>query len=195
MNPAVFKLVYFLELVLISAVRSSATSRYRKLKTVEDRVTRVDLVLLALSALGMVIPLFFIFSPWLDFADYSLPDWLSYLGAVLFAGAAVLLWLTHRALGRNWTPTLGIRESHTLVTDGVFRYIRHPMYAAHLLWAIAQPLLLHNWIAGFSFLAVSVPHYILRVGDEEQMMLDNFGEEYRDYMEQTGGFFPKIRQF
>jgi protein-S-isoprenylcysteine O-methyltransferase Ste14 len=192
MGGSIFKLVYFIELVLISVVRSVSTSRYRKLETVEDRTNRLDLVMLALSGVGMIMPLFYVFSPWLDFADFSLPDWLGWVGAVMFAGAAVLLWLTHQALGRNWTPTLGIRQEHTLVTEGVFRYIRHPMYAAHLLWALAQPLLLHNWIAGFSFLAVSVPHYLLRVGDEEQMMLDNFGEEYREYMEQTGSFFPHL---
>jgi protein-S-isoprenylcysteine O-methyltransferase Ste14 len=65
------------------------------------------------------------------------------------------------------------------------------MYAAHLLWALAQPLLLHNWIAGFSFLVVIIPHFLLRIGDEEKMMLDNFGDEYSEYMKKTGRFLPK----
>lgn len=188
----IFKLVYFIEMVLISVVRSVSTIKYRKLETVEDRSSTIDNTMLALAGVGMIIPLFFIFSSWLDFANYSLPNWLGWIGAVLFAGASVLLWKTHQDLGRNWTPTLGIRDEHTLISEGIFKYIRHPMYAAHLLWALAQPLLLHNWIAGFSFLAVVIPHYLLRIGDEEKMMLDKFGDEYSEYMKKTGRFFPKL---
>ncbi|MEE9566562.1 MAG: isoprenylcysteine carboxylmethyltransferase family protein, partial [Desulfobacteria bacterium] len=79
-----------------------------------------------------------------------------------------------------------------LITEGVFRYIRHPMYAAHLLWAIAQVLMLHNWIAGYSFLVVAVPLYLLRVNDEEQMMLEQFGEGYREYMQRTRRIIPHL---
>ena len=66
------------------------------------------------------------------------------------------------------------------------------MYAAHLLWAIALVLMLHNWIAGYSFLIFSLPLYLLRVNDEEQMMLEQFGEEYRTYMQRTGRIIPRF---
>ena len=66
------------------------------------------------------------------------------------------------------------------------------MYAAHLLWAIAQILILHNWIAGFSFIVVMVPHYLLRVGVEEKMLHEKFGVEYADYIKKTGRVFPKV---
>ena len=59
------------------------------------------------------------------------------MGAFLFAVAIWLLWRSHVELGRNWTPTPGIRDDHQLVMSGVFGYIRHPMYAAHILWGIA----------------------------------------------------------
>lgn len=192
MADNIFKLVYFIELVVISVVRKAPTTNFRNLTTVEDRSSTVDTIMLVLASVSIIIPLFFIFSSWLDFANYNLPNWLGWIGAVLFAGASVGLWKTHQDLGRNWTPTLGIRDEHTLITEGIFKYIRHPMYAAHLLWAVAQPLLLHNWIAGFSFLAVTIPHYLLRIGDEEKMMLDKFGDQYSEYMKKTGRFFPKL---
>ncbi|TFG50406.1 MAG: isoprenylcysteine carboxylmethyltransferase family protein [Anaerolineales bacterium] len=192
MADAIFKLVYFLELVLISVIQSTATRKFRGLSTAEDHSSRLDLSLLVLSSLGMIVPLFYIFSSALDFADYHLPVWMGWLGTVFFAGAAMLLWKTHRDLGRNWTPTLAFRESHTLVTAGIYRFIRHPMSAAHLLWAIAQPLMLQNWIAGFSFLVVTLPQYLLRVDDEEEMMLKKFGEDYKKYTKQTGRLFPKL---
>jgi protein-S-isoprenylcysteine O-methyltransferase Ste14 len=192
MFNSVFKIVYFVEFLLIAAVRKAHTAQYRTLKTVLDRKTLLDMVLLGLVGIGMLIPLVYIFSSALDFADYSLPNWVGWVGAVLFGLAIWLLWRSHADLGRNWTITLGIRNEHTLVTEGVYRHIRHPMYVAHLLWAIAQVLMLHNWIAGYSFLVVAVPLYLLRVDDEEQMMLEQFGEGYREYMQRTGRIIPHL---
>ena len=188
----IFKILYLVEFVLISIVRSSHTTKYRKLRVVLDEKTQMDMVLLALAGIGMIVPLIYVFSSILDFANYVLPNWTGWVGSLLFGLAIWLLWRSHADLGRNWTPTLGIREDHQLITDGVFKYIRHPMYAAHILWAIAQALMLRNWIAGFSFLVVSVPQYLLRVDAEEQMMLSQFGEQYKLYMKRTGRIFPRI---
>lgn len=173
-------------------VRKAHTAEVRTLKTILDRKTLPDMVLLGLAGIGMLIPLVYVFSSVLDFADYALPNWIGWIGVVLFGLAIWLLWRSHANLGRNWTPTLGIREEHRLMTEGVYKYIRHPMYAAHWLWAIAQVLMLHNWIAGYSFLIVVVPHYLMRVNNEEQMMLEQFGEEYRAYMERTRRIIPRL---
>lgn len=193
MFNSVFKIVYFIELVLITTVRSVGTAKYRRTTVQEDRSSTLDTVLLGLNGVGMLIPILYVFSSWFDFADYSLPAWLSWIGVVLFAAAAVLLWGTHQAMGRNWTPTLGLREEHRLVTDGVFRYIRHPMYAAHLLWALATPLILTNWIAGFSMLIPQIAQYWLRIKAEEAMLVEHFGDQYRQYMERTGRIVPRIQ--
>ncbi|MCJ7735333.1 MAG: hypothetical protein MUP11_12395, partial [Anaerolineales bacterium] len=86
MADAIFKLVYFLELVLISVIQSTATRKYRGLSTAEDPSTRLDLSLNFLANLAMFIPLFYILTSALDFADYNLPAWTGWLGAALFAG-------------------------------------------------------------------------------------------------------------
>lgn len=188
----VFKIVYFVEFLLISVVRSAHTAKYRTLKTIVDRKTLLDMVFLGLAGIGMLIPLVYVFSSVLDFANYALTNWIGWVGVVLFGLAIWLLWRSHADLDRNWIPTLGIRDEHRLVTEGVYKYIRHPMYVAHWLWAIAQVLMLHNWIAGYSFLVIVVPHYLLRVNSEEQMMLEQFGEEYRAYMQRTGRMIPRL---
>jgi protein-S-isoprenylcysteine O-methyltransferase Ste14 len=103
-----------------------------------------------------------------------------------------LLWRSHVDLGRHWSPTLEVRDGHTLVTGGVFSRIRHPMYAAHWVWALGQILLLQNWIVGPSMLALFLPMYFYRVGREERMMLDHFGDEYRGYMKRTGRIVPRL---
>jgi protein-S-isoprenylcysteine O-methyltransferase Ste14 len=193
MFNSVFKIVYFVGFLIITLVRKSHTAQVRTLKTVLDKKTLPDMVLLGLAGIGMLIPLVYVFSSILDFADYGLPNWIGWVGVGLFGVAICLLWRSHAKLGRNWTPTLGIRDEHNLVTEGVYKYIRHPMYAAHWLWAIAQVLILHNWIAGYSFLIAVVPHYLMRVNNEEQMMLKQFGEEYRTYMKRTGRMIPRLR--
>ena len=192
MFNSIFKIIYFVELMMITIVRSAHTAKYRKMKTEVDRKSVFDLVLLALAGIGMTVPLIYVFSSLLDFADYNLPDWVGWSGVILFALAIWLLWRSHADLGRNWTPTLGIRSGHRLVTVGVFNSIRHPMYAAHILWAVAQAMILHNWIAGYSFFVIVVPQYLFRIKVEEQMMLEQFGEQYADYMTRTGRIIPPI---
>ena len=192
MFNSIFKIIYFIEFAVIATVRKAGTTKYRHLDTMEDRSSTLDNILLALNGVAMILPLFYVFTAWFDFANFTLPFWLRWIGVVLFAAATYLLWLTHQAMGRNWTISLGIREEHKLVTDGIFRYLRHPMYAAHLLWAIAQPLILANWLAGFPFLLTQTAQYWLRIKAEEEMMVEHFGDEYRNYMGTTGGLFPKF---
>ena len=57
MKNNIFETIYFLELVLISSIRTLSTSKYRKLSTEEDHSTKLDLVLLFMGGLGMIIPL------------------------------------------------------------------------------------------------------------------------------------------
>jgi protein-S-isoprenylcysteine O-methyltransferase Ste14 len=68
------------------------------------------------------------------------------------------------------------------------------MYASHLLWSLGQALLLHNWLAGFAGLVGFLPLYLVRVPEEERMMLDHFGDDYRAYAARTGSILPRLRR-
>jgi protein-S-isoprenylcysteine O-methyltransferase Ste14 len=114
------------------------------------------------------------------------------VGIIILAMAVWLFWRSHADLGRNWSPSLELREGHELVTEGVYRLVRHPMYASMWLWGVAQALLLQNWIAGWVSLVMFMPLYLLRVPREERMMLDEFGEEYRAYMDRTGRVISRL---
>jgi len=126
------------------------------------------------------------------FAARSFRPSLAWLGLLFAIAALGMFHLTHRALGRNWSVSLDVRENHELVTEGIYRRVRHPMYSAFWLWAIAQALLLPNWIAGFAGLAGFGILFFGRVAREERMMLQTFGDSYRDYMARTGRVFPWI---
>jgi len=96
-------------------------------------------------------------------------------------------------LGQNWSVALEIHKGHRLVTNGVYRLIRHPMYASALLLGLAQGLMLQNWLAGWYTLVVSALAFLIRIPREEKMMCEFFGQEYIDYMKRTGRIFPPLR--
>jgi len=166
-------------------------SRREKIVSSARGPRETALLLVSLTKLG-VLPLLFMATAIPHFAVYSFHPIVAWLG--LFFAIAVLgmFQLTHRALGRNWSVSLDVRESHQLVTDGIYRKIRHPMYSAFWLWAIAQALLLPNWVAGFAGLVGFGTLYFGRVAREERMMLETFGDRYRAYMARTGRVFPWI---
>ena len=117
-----------------------------------------------------------------------------FVGLVFLAAAIWLFWRARRDLGANWSPSLEIGAKQELVTQGVYRAIRHPMYTSLLLWSIAQVLLLHNWIAGPAGLVGFLLLRLVRVPREERMMLDHFGDAYRAYSARTGRILPRLRR-
>jgi protein-S-isoprenylcysteine O-methyltransferase Ste14 len=194
---ATLKTLYFLGLLAEVVIRAPREQRRRRTRMAVERVGALERALVGLLFVGMVfVPAVYASTSWLDRADYRLPPEAKRsaggVGAALMTLAVWLFWRSHADLGRNWSPSLQLREGHTLVTEGVYRHVRHPMYASEWLWGIAQALLLHNWVAGLAGLALFTPLYVVRVPREEQMMLDRFGEEYRAYMDRTGRVFPRL---
>ncbi len=171
MSQAIFRVAYFVGLAAGSVIRLIYTRQFERDRTADKRKRERDPFLI-LPLLGMiVIPLVYVLAPWLSFADYALPNWAGWAGVTIFAAGLWLLYRSHADLGRNWSPALEIQRGHTLVTSGVFRRIRHPMYAAHCLWAIAQPLLLQNWIAGWAMLLAFLAVYFSRVPGENRFLV------------------------
>lgn len=187
-----FEVIFLAGFIVGSVIRKIYTAGCRGVKTAKKCKSVLDIILVGTAGVGMAMPLLYLFAPWLDFANYSLPGWSGWVGTMVFAGAIFMLWRSHADLGRNWSATLRITGRHSLVTSGVYHRIRHPMYTAHLLWAIAQGLLLSNWLAGWAFLVLSIPLYLMRIPKEEQMMLEHFGGQYRSYMSRTGRLIPRI---
>ena len=181
------------------AIRLPHERRRQQTRMVVEHVDRQERGLIGLLFLGMLgLPLLSIFTPLLRRADYrwtpALGRRAGTAGAVLMGAAVWLFWRSHADLGRNWSPTLQLRDEHALVTEGVYRRIRHPMYASQWLWVLAQPLLLQNRVAGWGGLLLFLPLYLVRLPREERMMEERFGRDYREYVARTGRIVPRLRR-
>jgi len=157
------------------------------------RKTRAErLVMVAVVAGIWLLPAVQILTGWLRPMDYSLPSWAVWPAIAFFALSLVLRWSGQTALGLAWSPTVELADRHQLVTTGIYGGIRHPIYASLILWAIAQPVLLQNVIAGWGGPVAVALVWLVRVPAEEKMLLERFGGEYEAYRRRTGRAFPRI---
>jgi len=192
MNPWTGNLTFLICLIASIAIRIPHDKRSQETKVVKDRKGAVEKTLLGLVMAGLVVFPLLSFTPVLSFARYPMHPVAFALG--LFT-MLLSLWIFHRShedLGRNWSATLEIRESHALITNGIYQKIRHPMYTSIFLMAIGQALLLPNWLAGPATLFAFTLMFVSRLHTEEQMMLDQFGAEYEAYRQRTKRIIPGI---
>lgn len=193
MTPFYAKLILCLGAISWFVIRLPHQRRSWKTAIAKSERTTREKALLTCSATGLgLIPLIYIVTGAPRFANYTFQPLMAWLGLFVFAGSLWLFYRVHRELGRNWSDSLEVRQSHTLVTHGLYGYVRHPMYSAFFLWALAQALLLPNWFAGLAGFVGFGTLFFFRVGQEERMMIETFGEQYRAYMQRTARIIPMI---
>lgn len=123
------------------------------------------------------------------YTQLNIPVWLRWCGAVLLLISDILFYLVHSSLGRSWSGFIGLLDDHKLVKCGPYKYVRHPMYTSVLLLDIAIFLLTTSWLLTLTFVFVFLV-VTSRIPKEEKIMLDQFGDQYRDYQKTTGMLFP-----
>jgi protein-S-isoprenylcysteine O-methyltransferase Ste14 len=169
----------------------------RKVKGVGSYVRvneKQEKLLFRLFALAyLVLPVYFL-TPWADFAHISMPVWLRWAGLIVTCGGIGLFAWAHQALGLNWTAVLAVSEKHALVTSGPYRYVRHPMYTAFFVIGFGFLFLSANALVGVVYLGPLLWMYLSRFSAEEQMMIERFGERYRQYMKETGRILPRLNK-
>jgi protein-S-isoprenylcysteine O-methyltransferase Ste14 len=193
LNPWFGKILFLIGMVASIAIRVPHDKISKETKNIYSGKDALEKTLLLLMLLGgFLIPFLYIFTSLLSFADHS-------LSPLAFAGGAICLimylWLFYRShadLGRNWSVSLEVRESHELIDSGVYRNIRHPMYTAIFIGMISQAFLLANWIAGpAGFLAFAIL-FVFRLRREERMMSGEFGKSYEEYCQRTKRLIPGV---
>ena len=130
----------------------------------------------------------------LDWARIQFPAWMQWIGVALGLASLPLIWWVQSALGSNFSTVLHVRDEHTLVTSGPYRWVRHPMYTVLYMNLLAAFLLTENWLIGGVFLVSLTLIVASRIHREEQTMLEKFGGQYQDYMQQTGRFLPRLTE-
>lgn len=113
------------------------------------------------------------------------------VGAVLFVVSLAVRISAHVTIDRNYSWTLEIREGHRLVLEGLYRYVRHPIYSGTFLGVLAIPVYCSS-LPGFALALLAFPVFGYRIGVEEEMLLEEFGDEYRRYMERTWRLIPYV---
>jgi protein-S-isoprenylcysteine O-methyltransferase Ste14 len=176
-----------------------AITLYHRLRSWEskealDRRQEGVLILATLRpiALLMYVGVFaYVINPaWMAWSSVPLAPWLRWSGAgVVALGLALLAW-TLRNLGVNLTDTVVTRQAHTLITQGPYRWIRHPFYDALALFVVGFALIAANW---FILVTGAVVFLLLAVRSqtEEALLSARFGEPYRAYKMSTGRFVPR----
>ncbi|CAN5827235.1 protein-S-isoprenylcysteine O-methyltransferase [soil metagenome] len=178
--------------IAMIAIRAPHGKRSRTQRISLDRQGRLESALLTIATVAWALPLVWVATPWLSFAEYPSEDWMLAPGALLIALGLWLFARSHADLGLNWSVSLQVRAHHTLVTRGVYRRIRHPMYTALLIFSLGHVLALPNWVAGPAYLIAMLLLISLRLGPEERLMHERFGVEYSAYQERSKRLIPGV---
>ena len=139
------------------------------------------LVFLLLSAIN---------APWLGLLSVPFPAWLRWVGIIIGLSSLVIYVWSRLTIGKEWSSDLRLRGRHLLVTAGPYSRVRHPIYLALILFMTSITLVAANWLL-IVFLITSTTDLVLRIPKEEQMMIEEFSDEYKAYMKRTGKLLPK----
>jgi protein-S-isoprenylcysteine O-methyltransferase Ste14 len=192
LNPWYAKAIVLLAAIVMVVIRAPHGSRSRTVPVVKNRKGPLETLLLTIAWFAFFLPLVWIVSPFLDFADYTLFPIPFITGILCLMLGLWLFYRSHQDLGTNWSITLEVREKHQLITHGIYRRIRHPMYLALLIYSLGQGLVLPNWLLGPSYGIAILLIFAFRVGREERMMLEEFGIEYEAYRARSKRLIPGI---
>jgi protein-S-isoprenylcysteine O-methyltransferase Ste14 len=122
---------------------------------------------------------------------FSLKSPMNVVGTLIFLKGLAIRLIAAATLNRSYSWTLEIRDEHRLVKNGIYKYVRHPIYLGAFLSAIAVPVYATS-LLGFLIALTAIPLFIYRVGVEERMLIEEYRDEYTKYQERTWKLFPFI---
>jgi protein-S-isoprenylcysteine O-methyltransferase Ste14 len=115
----------------------------------------------------------------------------NFVGAALFVIGFTILLVAQITLRHSYSSTLVIREDHQLITHGVYRFIRHPIYLGNILVFIGIALYASS-LYGLLVMSALIPVFLNRIRMEERLLTEEFGDEYRTYKEATSKLIPFV---
>ena len=128
---------------------------------------------------------------WMNWSKLGLPESVRTVGVGIGILCVLGIYWLFSSIGTGITPTSATRKEHKLVTNGIYHYIRHPLYTVGSSLFISFGMMADNWFIA----ALGVLTFVLmaiRTPKEEANLIEKFGDEYREYMKRTGRYLPKL---
>ncbi len=122
---------------------------------------------------------------------FSLKSPMNVIGALIFIVGLLITVNAQMTLKRNYSSMLRIKEGHQLITHGIYKYVRHPVYSGVILRFFTIPIFATS-LLGFLFALTAIPLFNYRIGVEEKMLIGEFGDEYLEYTKATWKLLPYI---
>ncbi len=117
--------------------------------------------------------------------------WLSVIGTILIFLGSLGNIIGRFNLGKNWGNQIKIYNEHTIVKTGMYKFVRHPLYATIILMFIGGSIVYVNILSLITVFSIFLPFMIYRIKQEEVLLTAHF-PEYKEYQKNTGMLFPKI---
>lgn len=191
-----FRLVFISLYGIFALIRVYFRSQTLGRESEEDRsLLDAPTIFLSIMILGYFATIFIymLLPDWIFWAHFETTILIRWSGLVLGSMSIGLLGWTHRTLGRQYAAKLEIQQEHKLIKSGPYARVRHPMYTIFSLFSLTVALISSNWLMLIFAILIALPfHWISKT--EEQMLIDQFGDEYINYMSRTGRFLPQIRR-
>ena len=196
MNENIFRILA--ALILFTGMGISIYFRIKADKESGEKLSRQadGTVMMTIIRIGGLIlwlsPFVYLINPkWMAWSKLDLSNWVRWLGVGIGILCVLGIYWLFSSIGSGITPTSATRTEHKLVTNGIYRYIRHPLYTVGSSMFVAFGMMADNWfiailgILTFILMAIRTPK-------EEANLIEKFGDEYREYMKHTGRYFPKF---
>ena len=113
------------------------------------------------------------------------------IGTLAIVSGCIMNIMGRFNLGSNWANHIKIYDEHTLVQKGMYKIVRHPLYASIMLMFYGATLVYRNILCFLAVTFIFIPFMYYRAKQEETLLIQTFSE-YNDYKKRTGMFFPKI---
>jgi protein-S-isoprenylcysteine O-methyltransferase Ste14 len=189
MTPFDWYIVLYALFILLGRIftlnRRTSKAWSKRLKTILNDPTAIAMG--AVSLVAFASPIYEILT-----RDNFNPNILSFLNGLLLMGVGwTVAFFANRDIGENWSPSIEKDPDQILVTHGVYRIVRHPLYLSGLLIFLGTQVYFHNtwsWLV----LVVLVPMILLRIPREEKELLTRFGRDFQVYKKKTRALIPWV---
>ena len=196
MNENIFRMLA--ALILFTGIGISSYYRRKADRESGEKISRkVDgsMMMNIIKIGGLILwlsPVAYLLNPqWMAWSKINLPEWVRWLGVVMGVLCVLGIYWLFSSIGSGITPTSATRNKHQLVTNGPYRWVRHPLYTVGSSMFISIGMMADNWfIAALGILAFIL--MAVRTPKEEANLIEKFGDEYQEYMKHTGRFLPKL---